>query len=169
MTACVSFPAVARSDARVLLLGSMPGRASLDAGEYYAHPANLFWSFMQELLGVTAIAYVDRVTLLLKNQIALWDVAGYCERDGSLDSAISINSVIANDFPALFLRCPDIQTVCFNGLKAQQLYRRLVRQLPAMQRFSPEYILLPSTSPANASFSRLEKFERWMAIKRFIV
>lgn len=168
MNSCISFPAVAASDARILILGSMPGRASLKAREYYAHPRNLFWRFMQEFLDFTTITYDERLAALLSNRIALWDVAGRCEREGSLDSMIDGPSVIANDFPGLFLGCPDIRAVYFNGLKAQELYRRLVLPLSEIQRRSQEYILLPSTSPANASQSYSEKIRRWRDIKKYL-
>ena len=97
-----SFPPVARKDARTLILGSMPGQASLDAGQYYAHPRNLFWTFMGDLVGAKpTLIYSDRLEMLLKAKIALWDVVATCVRVGSLD--IAITEEVPNDFATFFV------------------------------------------------------------------
>jgi double-stranded uracil-DNA glycosylase len=143
-----------------LILGSMPGVESLNQQQYYAHPRNLFWTFMEELLGISAeLPYETRLKLLLENGIALWDSAGSCTRPGSLDS--NIRDVVPNDFEVLFKQYPAINKVFFNGRAAENLFKRHTRNmsLPELQ-----YIPLPSTSPANASISREKKLERWQQV-----
>ena len=152
-----SFPPIAGPGARVLVLGSMPGVRSLEAGRYYAHPQNRFWPFMGELLGAgPELPYPDRCRRLVEAGVAVWDVLASCEREGSLDSAIRDEA--ANDFPALFATHPTIATVLFNGAKAEASFRRLV--IPALQ---PDVIYrrLPSTSPANASQPAADKLAAW--------
>jgi hypoxanthine-DNA glycosylase len=150
-----AFSADARS--RVLILGSMPGAESLRRQQYYAHPRNLFWEFMQELFGAgRELPYEKRLAVLRSHGIALWDVAHTCRRAGSLDSGIT--DVQANDFRALFEVAPEIHTLFFNGKKAAALFQKLV--LPHLERNLPR-ITLPSTSPANASIIKSEKKEAW--------
>jgi len=159
------FPCTADRDAKVLILGSMPSRKSLAADQYYAHPQNVFWPIMAELFGFDAsMDYAERLSQLQKNKVALWDVAHACVRPGSLDSAIEMETVVANDFTAFFIQHPDIKAIFFNGRKAEELFRRLVLpELPTMFQ-QIERHLLPSTSPANAGMSRLGKLEVWAII-----
>ena len=160
------FPYSADSDARVLILGSMPSRKSLAASQYYAHPQNSFWPIMGELLDFDSkVPYEVRLARLRAAGIALWDVAHQCVRPGSMDHAIDTESVVANDFAGLFHSHPDIRAIFFNGKKAEELYRRLV--LPGLaDRFRQiERHLLPSTSPAHAGLSRAEKCEAWRKIR----
>ncbi|RBG74422.1 DNA-deoxyinosine glycosylase, partial [Xanthomonas oryzae pv. oryzae] len=90
-------PAHIRSDCRVLLLGSMPGVASLEAARYYAHPRNRFWPLMHALLGLDAAAsYASRLQALLDHRVGVWDVIGQCERRGSLDTSIVAASIVVN-------------------------------------------------------------------------
>ncbi len=155
------FPPIANSMARVLVLGSMPGVASLAAGEYYAHRRNQFWRIAGEVCGFDPGApYARRKSALTKAGIALWDVVGSCARKGSLDSSIVEDSIRVNDF-ANFLRAhPAIQRVCFNGRKAESAWRRhVLPSLPAGR--SLEYRLLPSTSPANAGIGYRQKLRIW--------
>jgi hypoxanthine-DNA glycosylase len=157
------FPPVARPDARVLVLGSMPGAASLRAVQYYAHPQNRFWPIMGELVGaLPALPYAARLRKLTASGIALWDVLAACEREGSLDSAIRDDTAEANDFAAFFTTHPAIGTVLFNGGKAEAAFRRFA--LPSLQSpLSPrlDYRRLPSTSPANASQGAAYKLATW--------
>lgn len=160
-----SFPPIETADARILILGSMPGEASLRAGQYYAHPQNLFWRIIGELLGIDPGApYEQRVTALKSAHIALWDVLHTCRRKGSLDSAIDGESLAPNDLAAFIRNHPQITRVFFNGAKAEECYRKQVR--PNIESASIEYLRLPSTSPANASISYERKLEAWRAVTR---
>ncbi|HET6725661.1 MAG TPA: DNA-deoxyinosine glycosylase [Gammaproteobacteria bacterium] len=160
-----SFDCSANRLARVLILGSMPGIESLRRRQYYAHPRNSFWPIMGMLFGAGRdIPYARRLARLRRHRVALWDVAGRCFRPGSLDSSIAGDSVVANDFAALFERSPRIHSVFFNGKTAAALYERLVR--PALpERFrSLDYVVLPSTSPANAALTQAQKLEQWRVV-----
>lgn len=159
-----SFPPVARADARVLILGSMPGVASLAAGRYYAHPHNAFWPIVAAVCGFAAEApYATRLARLRAHGIALWDVLQSCERDGSLDGDIAPDSQQANDFTAFFARHRRIAAVLCNGGTAFTLFTRRVQPaLGAPWRALP-CVQLPSTSPANAGTSRDAKLGRWRA------
>jgi TDG/mug DNA glycosylase family protein len=161
-----SFAPVVNSETRVLILGSMPGKASLQAGEYYAHPRNLFWSLMETLLAVsTSAPYPQRVAQLLSRRVGLWDVLETCTRSTSLDSDIIPSSIVPNDFAGLFGAHPSIRIVCFNGAKAASAFRRHV--LPCVP--NPSGIVLhdlPSTSPANASIPLERKRAAWSIVAR---
>lgn len=166
MTLCHSFPYSARADALVLILGSMPGEESLRQQQYYAHPRNVFWDIMGELFGAgRELPYADRLARLRQHYIALWDVAGSCRRNGSLDASIDLHSVAANDFATLFARCPSIALVFFNGRKAADLFERLVAPSLGERVRTLEFTVLPSTSPANASFSKARKLAAWRAVR----
>ena len=159
-----SFAPQFRADARVLVLGSMPGTASLAAAQYYAHPRNAFWPIMGALFGAgPELPYAQRLERLASAGIALWDVIGRCERAGSLDSAIAPASIEANDFAGLFAACPGIDHVFFNGTAAETAFRRHVRgriALPPLQ-----FARLPSTSPAHAARGLGAKLAAWQAVK----
>jgi len=162
------FHAVAEQDARVLVLGSMPGIESLRQQQYYAHPRNLFWDFMGEIFNAGRdISYPDRLQRLKQNHIALWDVAHQCERRGSLDSNIKASTIIPNDFNSFFINHPNIKAVFFNGRKAAEIYqKRVVPDLLKPFR-SIECHALPSTSPAHAAMSRKEKLGQWLQTSIF--
>ena len=159
-----SFAPIADASARVLILGSMPGRASLRANQYYAHPRNSFWKLMDEVIGIDAAApYLERTESLCGQRIALWDVLKSCTRTSSLDSDIVESSIVVNDFGDFFRAHPKIRAVCFNGAKAEATYRRHV--LPELPEFaSPQLCRLPSTSPANASIPYAKKLEAWQVV-----
>jgi len=158
-----SFAPLAASDATLLILGSMPGEASLLAGEYYAHPRNAFWPIMGQLFGFDpSIPYEDRVSCLMAARVAVWDVLASCHRVGSLDSEIDDTSVSVNDFGSFFRQHPQIQRVFFNGTKAEHSFRKWV--IPVLPELDLEFKRLPSTSPANASFSLEKKRKAWEAI-----
>jgi double-stranded uracil-DNA glycosylase len=161
----IGFPPIARRDARLLILGSMPGEASLRAGEYYAHPRNAFWPIIAELLGFPAgLPYPARAARLRESGIALWDVLRTCHRRGSLDSAIDHASAEINDFTSFFASHTRVKVVCFNGGAAENIYRRLVLPgLPA-RAAGLERHRLPSTSPANARYSYGTKLQAWREI-----
>ncbi len=147
----------------VLILGSMPGLASLAAFQYYAHPQNGFWRIAAELLGFDASApYRERTRALKTARIALWDVLRSCAREGSLDAGIAKDTEVANDFRKFFRAHKRITHVFFNGAKAQACFTRHV--LRGMDSGSISFARLPSTSPANASLSFERKLEAWRAI-----
>jgi len=158
---CNGFPAVSRPDARILVLGTLPGQRSLACGEYYAHPRNQFWRIASELLGVSIdLPYEARLQHLLDRHIALWDVCAAARRPGSLDARIEAASVVPNDFAVFFAAHPEIIRVCLNGQHASKLYQRLIlRTLPDHLRSAG--ITLPSTSPANASVPFEDKRRAW--------
>ena len=151
----VAFPPVARSDARILILGSMPSVASLEAGFYYGHPRNAFWRILAEVYGETLPETInDRKALILNHQLALWDSLTACEREGSLDSAIRQPEL--NDFGALFRECPHIQRVLFNGGTAHRLFART----GGAYLEGRDWRVMPSTSPAyTLSYER--KLAQW--------
>ncbi len=159
----VSFPPIARPDARVLILGSMPGAASLAAGQYYAHPRNAFWPIMGELLGFDPAApYAQRTQALGDAGIALWDALRSCVRPGSLDAAIEQATMVGNDFSGLFARCPQIGHIYCNGAAAERCFRRVV--LPALAGPALPLTRLPSTSPAHAGRSFAQKLADWRVV-----
>lgn len=154
------FAPIANCNATILILGSMPGLASLAANQYYAHRRNAFWKIMAELLGFDPnAAYETRLHELKSAGIGLWDVLQSCTRSGSLDAKIAPDSITANDFQAFFRRHEKIHTVCFNGATAETLYRRHV--LASVSLFNLRYIRLPSTSPAHAALSYEQKLQAW--------
>lgn len=156
----VGFPPLARSDATVLILGSMPGQASLAAGEYYAHVRNSFWRIFAALLGFPVDApYTVRVQALVAARIAVWDVLHSCQRIGSLDAGIDRRTAEPNDFSTFFRAHPAIECVAFNGGVAEQTFRRQV--LPAIGRLNTDFVRLPSTSPAHASLTFDQKLSAW--------
>lgn len=164
---CASFAAATTQRARVLILGSMPGVASLQRAEYYAHPRNLFWDFIEEMFAIPrALAYPQRLRALNLQGVALWDVVARCRRQGSLDAAIERATVVPNDFAGLLPRLPALRAICFNGRAACQLYERLV--LPGLDgRWRDiERIVLPSTSPANASITIADKRTSWDRVRQ---
>ena len=149
MSLVTSFPPLSRSNARVLVLGSMPGVASRTAQQYYAHPRNHFWAIMASVAGFDAQApYAERVDALTQSGIAVWDVLQSCVRPGSLDSAIQAGTRIPNGFAAFFAQHPGITRVCFNGAEAQNSFNKHV--LSALDLPGVQYARLPSTSPAHA-------------------
>jgi TDG/mug DNA glycosylase family protein len=158
-----SFPPIVGGSPRTLILGTMPGTASLHAQQYYAHPRNAFWGILADLLGFDAgLDYAARTRRLVDADIAVWDVLRSCKRPGSLDSRIDPASVIANDFDTFFARHPTIARVCFNGAAAETLYRHHVLHTLALET-RRQYVRLPSTSPANASVPVAEKVRLWRA------
>ena len=158
-----SFPPVSSADARVLILGSMPGKKSLLEKQYYALPQNAFWKIMGELAGAYPdLPYEKRLDALRASGIALWDVLASCERKSSLDSHIRKES--ANDFALFFVQHPHITHVFFNGAKAEQCFKKFVQGKQALPPL--EFCRLPSTSPAHAGMRYEGKLDAWRAIQR---
>jgi TDG/mug DNA glycosylase family protein len=156
-----SFAPVSNVDARVLILGSMPGKKSLEQNQYYAHPSNAFWKIMGELVGAKPdMPYEERLGLLKASGIALWDVLASCERQSSLDSHIREES--ANDFASFFVRHPHITRVFFNGSKAEQSFRKFVQDKQVLPPL--HFYRLPSTSPAHAGMRYADKLQAWRAV-----
>ena len=164
MTQVYSFPPIESAAARVLVLGSMPGAMSLRLQQYYGHPQNAFWKIMGEVLGFDAAApYVQCVAALIGRKVAVWDVLASCIREGSLDADIDDRSIVANDFAAFFNSHPQVARVCFNGAKAESVYRKHVLPHLAAER-AVQYVRLPSTSPAHAGMRFEAKAEAWRVI-----
>lgn len=163
----VGFPPIARRDARVLILGSMPSVASLEKQQYYGHPRNAFWPIMCRLFAgtdVSKLSYAQRKRQVKESKVAVWDVMATCERPGSLDSAINEASIVPNDFVDFFNRHAKIRHVFFNGAKAEQSFRRYVLANVDPLRPKMVYERLPSTSPAMASLSLAEKTQAWKIV-----
>jgi hypoxanthine-DNA glycosylase len=151
-------PPIENPDARVLILGSMPGGASLRQARYYAHPQNLFWVLMGRFVGASpSLPYEARVERLRAAGIALWDVIARCEREGSLDSAI--RAAVANDFAGFFALHPSLRAILFNGAAAEATF---LRQVPAsVVPAGVRLVRLPSTSPANRAVAADDKALAW--------
>jgi len=160
------FDCIADEHSEILILGSMPGVASLKQQQYYAHPRNAFWKIIEALYDIPAgLDYQQRLALLKKQKIALWDVAHQCVRSGSLDSNIKADSVQVNDFNTLFLYSQKIKRVYLNGGKAAELFRKKVMSTPFAASLDLQCVQLPSTSPANARLSVDQKIAIWQQIK----
>ena len=158
----VGFPPIEDARARVLVLGSLPGRKSLEMREYYAQPYNAFWRIMGELFGAgPELEYPARLKRLRAHGVAVWDVLAAGEREGSLDSSIVRASIVVNDFSSFFAQHRDVRMICFNGNTAAGLFERKV--LPGLTPpwAAIEQRALPSTSPAYASLRFGEKLARW--------
>ncbi|KQN83787.1 DNA-deoxyinosine glycosylase [Sphingomonas sp. Leaf67] len=141
VTRKASFPPVVDAGTRVLILGSLPGDASLAAGRYYAHPQNQFWRLLSPVIGVElpALAYDDRLAALRTAGIGLWDVVASATRPGSSDAAI--RDATANDVAALVATLPALRLVAFNGGTAWKAGRGMVAGV--------ETLALPSSSPLH--------------------
>lgn len=158
------------TDCRMLILGSMPGSRSLVLQQYYGHPRNRFWSYMELLCEVgPALPYPARLRELNAAGIALWDVLASCERAGSLDSAIVRQSESSNDLAGLLAANPSISAIALNGRKAVEVFRRkLLPSLPAARAQALTIFEMPSTSPANASISDADKRAAWLQLKPYL-
>ena len=152
------FPPIASTEARILILGSLPGKRSLEEAQYYAHRHNAFWRIMAELFGIEG-DYANRCRQLKAHRIAVWDVLASSVRPGSLDADIRLDSARANDFAGFLSDHAQINRICFNGRKAEQMFRKLV--VPTLVGAMPELVSLPSTSPAYAALSFDAKLEIW--------
>jgi hypoxanthine-DNA glycosylase len=154
-------PPIIGDDAHTLILGNMPSVISLGLQQYYANPRNAFWRITGEVFGFDATEPYDaRTAELTARGVAVWDVLRSCRRDGSLDSAVEPDSMVANDFDQLFERHPDLALVFFNGAAAEKNFNRLVGV--ALIRAAPDlrYRRLPSTSPAQ-TMRYADKLAAW--------
>lgn len=162
MTTLQCFSPVINNTVHTLILGSMPGKVSLTEVQYYAHPRNGFWHIMGDLFGAGPdIPYDDRLSILLENGIALWDVIRECTRTGSLDSDIDELSIVPNDFESLFATHSQINRIFFNGGKAEQSFNRYVCPGLIEQLKNIKCSRLTSTSPANARYTIQDKTVMW--------
>ena len=157
-----SFAPVVAPDTRVLILGSLPGEASLAAARYYSHPQNQFWRFIGEVIGrdIASLEYDARLAALLSAQIGLWDTVASARREGSLDGAL--REVQQADLPALVATLPALRAIGFNGATAAKIGRK------ALGKTTLALIDLPSSSPAHATKSFAQKAERWKSLREFI-
>ncbi|GJM04959.1 MAG: DNA-deoxyinosine glycosylase [marine bacterium B5-7] len=161
------FPPIAAPDARILILGSMPGKRSLEKHQYYAYPQNCFWQIMSDLLNIKpGLNYPQRKKYLKLNHIAVWDVLASCDREGSLDSNIDLSSARPNDFDIFFASHKHIRTVFFNGATAERFFKRFISINQKSVQLTQ--IRLPSTSPAHASMTVQEKLKKWSVIKSYL-
>jgi len=159
----VGLPPIARSDARLFVLGSLPGDASLAASRYYAHPTNQFWRLLGAAIGeeLQALSYGDRLACLAARQVGLWDVIASASRRGSLDQAI--RDAEHNRIEHLLHDYPQLQAIAFNGSTAAAAGRKLIGAPPA----NLSLIDLPSSSAANTR-PLSEKAESWSVIGKFL-
>ena len=158
-------PPIVSQQSKLLILGSMPGEASLKAGQYYAHPRNAFWHIMGELFGAgPSLPYQERVAILQSIGVALWDSLQACTRSGSLD--VSIKEEVPNDFPALLAKYPNITHVFFNGSKAERSFLR--HNKPTLSEDRHVFARLPSTSPAHAAMGLEAKVQAWSVVKKVL-
>lgn len=149
-------------DTRILILGSLPGSASLAIRQYYGHPRNGFWRLVGDVIGVDlyGMDYAARLSTLLQHQIGLWDVIAQARRIGSLDSDIRDHS--GNDLLALIATLPALQTIAFNGATAGKIGMKALGALAEKYRV----VVLPSSSPAHAAMSYEDKRARWSSALR---
>ena len=161
-TSFESFPYIAKPDARVLILGSMPSVASIKAGMYYAHPRNTFWRILASLCDSPPLEDTEsRISFLHEKHIALWDSARECIREGSADH--TIREVKPNDLASIFGKCPDIRHIFLNGTKAHELFERYTSLTIPPTFTGLPCTLLPSTSPANTIPYEL-KLKSWKIV-----
>ena len=149
-------PPIVDDGARLLILGNMPSVMSLAAQQYYANPRNGFWRITGEICGFDASAAYDvRADALRARGVAVWDVLRLCRRQGSLDSAVEPDSMVANDFAPFFDSHPGIERVFFNGAAAEKNFGRLIGVDQPLR-----CCRLPSTSPAQ-TMRYADKLRAW--------
>lgn len=153
-----SFKPLADARSRVLVLGTMPGPEALRKREYYGFAGNHFWRIMIDLFAPgRTLSYPEKIALLRRNRIAVWDVLAACERAGAADSAI--RNAVPTDIPELLARHPGIRAIFFNGTTSARLFARFHDATITTPSF-----LLPSTSPANATIPYARKLEIWAKV-----
>jgi TDG/mug DNA glycosylase family protein len=150
-----AFEPIVTQLSKILILGTMPGEKSLELQQYYGNRGNHFWKIMFDILGEDfTFDYNERIKLLQKYHIALWDVLQFCEREGSLDS--NILNEVPNDFESFYRLYPNIRNVYFSSKNAEKYYNKYVGK-----REGINYFVLPSPSGANATKSFLQKKQEW--------
>ena len=156
MSEISSFDAAIGKNPTTLVLGSIPGVASLEAVQYYAHPRNAFWDICEAVFGISRqLPYEERLSLLFESGVGLWDVLARAKREGSLDSAIEKDSIEVNPIDLLLASQPSIQRILLNGGKAAKEFKK---HFPSLYQSSTVQIFeLPSTSPAYAAMPKNEK------------
>lgn len=156
-------PPIIDDNARVLIVGSMPGVQSLKKQQYYGNPRNHFWTIIGQVLKVDIPSiYEERLQLLQQYRVALWDVIKECERVGSLDS--NIKAEVPNDFDSVLARYPNIEAIGFNGTKAKETFRKKV----GFEKFPHiTFYLLPSSSPVPGRNIKTveQKIESWKVLE----
>jgi hypoxanthine-DNA glycosylase len=156
----LGFPPIIGDDPKILILGSLPGVASITQQQYYAHPQNAFWRILEALFQITANAdYAVRCEQVKAAKLAIWDACHAAYRPGSLDSAISHETVIANDINGLLAQHQSIQLLAFNGNAAATLFKK-----HSQLEHPVSTVILPSTSPANAGIPYAKKLEKWAVL-----
>lgn len=159
-----SFAPFTAPDARVLVLGTMPGVASLAAARYYAHPRNQFWTVMGELCGAGAeLPYAQRCRILLERGVALWDVFGSCVRTGSADSAIELLDAQLNDLGGFLEAHSALERILCNGRLAHSSFHRHWAAHVKVKFPQIRVLAVPSTSPAHAGMTLAQKLSLWRA------
>jgi TDG/mug DNA glycosylase family protein len=158
-----AFPPSVGADARLLVLGSLPGDESLRQGQYYAHPSNAFWWLIGEVLSeaLAALPYPERLERLIAHRLGLWDVIAVAHRPGSLDGAI--RDAVDRDLAGFVATLPDLRAVAFNGGEAA---RRGRKQLAGVEGL--ELIVLPSSSAAYAGLPRDRKRAAWLGLRAYL-
>ena len=163
MSVKAGLPPIARPDARLFVLGSLPGDASLAAQRYYAHPTNQFWRLLGSAIGeeLQSLDYESRLGRLAERRVGLWDVIASANRRGSLDQAI--REAAHNRIDHLLHDFPDLRAIAFNGSAAAAAGRKLIGASPE----GLTLLELPSSSAANTQ-PFLEKAARWSVLGEFI-
>ncbi|HXH51988.1 MAG TPA: DNA-deoxyinosine glycosylase [Sphingomicrobium sp.] len=157
----IGLPPIARADARLFILGSLPGDASLAAQRYYAHPTNQFWGLLGHVIGeeLQPLNYTERLERLYRHRIGLWDVIASATRQGSLDQAI--RAAEHNMIKAFLRNYPQVEAIAFNGSRAAAIGRRLIGTDHRLTLLD-----LPSSSAANTRpFD--EKAAIWRQLARY--
>jgi TDG/mug DNA glycosylase family protein len=157
------FPPVTRADARLLVLGSLPGAVSLARRQYYAHPQNQFWRLMSAVIerDLVPLAYEARLASLLDAHVGLWDTVAAATREGSLDADIRLHA--ASDLANLVATLPQLRAIAFNGATSARIGRAQLAMNDAI-----DLVDLPSSSPAYASVTFDKKLESWFRLRAYL-